>query len=647
VNARDTGRDGSLVRDSDPRRLQRRTAGTVAAVGLSVATGAAAIRVLIPLTYVLREDRGILVAAASAFAVFLSPMLAAPLRRIAGTKAASSAALAGLALTVVSIQFLHPIPLELAATATVFALVTWTLLLYGSRMTSSDGGEPFAIGVVMGLGLDAAIHGLFRTWDPAWQSGSLAAVAGTVLIVGIVATIPTAVLSLNADAREAGFGRVVPVGVLGPFLLLQLLFFANIAFVASAAGLSMIAGATVVLAGATLSVGAMAWRARRTTLRVRIFAGIALAVLAWLVTGAHGLTVVAIVLAADALSGPMLMIALSGGGAPDRSGAWRTSVITGVGTSIFLALAFLYQIYITNPLPFSNRFLPVGAALLLGLGAIRRGPESEKAPRVRRLVAVPLALLLITIGVMFVTRPSLTSKPGDGRTLRVLDWNIHSAVNAAGQLDPAGVAQEIDRQHPDVVVLQEVARGWLIAGTTDLAEWLSMHEGLRYAWAPAADGQFGNLVLSRFPIVQARAVPLPYGAGPQHRSFVQVTLDVGGGRQATVVGAHLETKAGTDTRAKQIRAILADVGEQDRTIIAGDMNMQPTDVADVALFEQAGFKSAQDTTGHSSLSSSRDPNFPGDRPDWIFGSRDLTFSRFSIPPSTASDHLPLVVTSTL
>ena len=76
------------------------------------------------------------------------------------------------------------------------------------------------------------------------------------------------------------------------------------------------------------------------------------------------------------------------------------------------------------------------------------------------------------------------------------------------------------------------------------------------------------------------------------------------------------------------------------------MNMQPTDVADVALFERAGFRSAQDSTGHTQLSSARDPNFPGDRPDWIFGTPDLTFSAFSIVPDDASDHLPLVVTST-
>lgn len=36
--------------------------------------------------------------------------------------------------------------------------------------------------------------------------------------------------------------------------------------------------------------------------------------------------------------------------------------------------------------------------------------------------------------------------------------------------------------------------------------------------------------------------------------------------------------------------------------------------------------------------------FPGDRPDWIFGSPGLTFSNFAIVASDASDHRPLVVT---
>lgn len=53
--------------------------------------------------------------------------------------------------------------------------------------------------------------------------------------------------------------------------------------------------------------------------------------------------------------------------------------------------------------------------------------------------------------------------------------------------------------------------------------------------------------------------------------------------------------------------------------------------------------SAQDVTGQGDLFtfSSTRPRF---RVDWIFGTHDLIFSDFVIPPTTASDHLPLAVT---
>jgi endonuclease/exonuclease/phosphatase family metal-dependent hydrolase len=76
-------------------------------------------------------------------------------------------------------------------------------------------------------------------------------------------------------------------------------------------------------------------------------------------------------------------------------------------------------------------------------------------------------------------------------------------------------------------------------------------------------------------------------------------------------------------------------------VIAGDLNMQPTE-NNVNLFLDAGLVSAQDTAGDPSASTARDPNFPGDRVNWIWGTTDLTFEEFEILASEASDHLPLV-----
>ena len=78
-------------------------------------------------------------------------------------------------------------------------------------------------------------------------------------------------------------------------------------------------------------------------------------------------------------------------------------------------------------------------------------------------------------------------------------------------------------------------------------------------------------------------------------------------------------------------------------MIAGDLNTQPNET-NVTLFEDAGFRSAQDVAGDPNAPTARDPQFPGDRVDWIWGAADVSFSAFSTATSDVSDHLPLVVT---
>jgi endonuclease/exonuclease/phosphatase family metal-dependent hydrolase len=113
----------------------------------------------------------------------------------------------------------------------------------------------------------------------------------------------------------------------------------------------------------------------------------------------------------------------------------------------------------------------------------------------------------------------------------------------------------------------------------------------------------------------------------------------------TVIGTHLESAARTQTRTRQIEVVLARVRGERRTVVAGDMNMQPgSDSGDVASFLAAGLVSAQDETGQASASTARDPRFQGDRPDWIFVSSDLAIADFEIVATEAPDHRPMVVT---
>jgi endonuclease/exonuclease/phosphatase family metal-dependent hydrolase len=64
-----------------------------------------------------------------------------------------------------------------------------------------------------------------------------------------------------------------------------------------------------------------------------------------------------------------------------------------------------------------------------------------------------------------------------------VQWNVHQAVDLDAKLDPEGVASAIAAQgRVDVVVLNEVGRGWPLTGQLDLATWLSRRFDLPFLW---------------------------------------------------------------------------------------------------------------------------------------------------------------------
>ncbi|WP_203959599.1 endonuclease/exonuclease/phosphatase family protein [Actinocatenispora thailandica] len=324
----------------------------------------------------------------------------------------------------------------------------------------------------------------------------------------------------------------------------------------------------------------------------------------------------------------------------------------GLGAGLgFVLVVLLYQASYDLPLPFDNRFLPLAGAVLVALPAAvgyRSTVDTEPAGPDRRggllapLAGVPAVLLIVPI-VLLLTTPAPAHPSATANSLRLVTWNLHYGVNDDAAVDPAAIAATLRSQHPDVIVLQEVNRGWPIGGGTDLAEWLSRSLAMPYVWSPAADGQFGNVIMSSLPMSQVHTGRLPYGQGPQRRSYAQATVQLPGGPGLTVCTAHLQNITEHHaTRDAEIDALLGHCGQHAPVVIAGDFNSMPG-WPEIAKFDRAGLVSAQDSTGHAGeLTSPTDT--PKYRPDWIFGSDDVAFNDFRIVPSTASDHFPLATT---
>lgn len=124
----------------------------------------------------------------------------------------------------------------------------------------------------------------------------------------------------------------------------------------------------------------------------------------------------------------------------------------------------------------------------------------------------------------------------------------------------------------DILLLNEVDEN----GTWLIAEQLRMH----YAYYPAVrhgrtGRDFGNAVLSRWPIVEHERIVLPYVALLQRtqRTATAATIRIG---SATVraYAAHLATfvEVGSAGRRAQLRAVMQDAERYPHAIIGGDMN---------------------------------------------------------------------------
>jgi endonuclease/exonuclease/phosphatase family metal-dependent hydrolase len=98
--------------------------------------------------------------------------------------------------------------------------------------------------------------------------------------------------------------------------------------------------------------------------------------------------------------------------------------------------------------------------------------------------------------------------------LRVLSYNIHKCIGGVDRrYDPQRVADVINHQHADVLLLQEVDHDVPRSNRDRQVDVLGELVGMRYrSWFPNVDvrggGCYGNAILSRYPIVETSNIDL-------------------------------------------------------------------------------------------------------------------------------------------
>ncbi len=171
-----------------------------------------------------------------------------------------------------------------------------------------------------------------------------------------------------------------------------------------------------------------------------------------------------------------------------------------------------------------------------------------------------------------------TARTQEPKTLRVLTYNIHHGEAMDKKFDYERLAKVINDLSPDVVALQEVDNGTRRASGVDQAALLGklckMHHAFGQAM-PYQDGQYGEAVLSRFPIKKAVVHPLPYGMNQEPRAALEVRIEPEGLGPMVFVGTHLCHQS-NETRTRQTQRIAQlFAGDGPPVILAGDFNARP------------------------------------------------------------------------
>jgi endonuclease/exonuclease/phosphatase family metal-dependent hydrolase len=581
-----------------------------------------------------------------AAAWFLVPVLVLPvLRRTSTGVAFGVAALTLCAARLVLQATSGGDPQLWAATLGLTAgLVALTALAGGAAS-----GHVARVGVVAGLLLHGVLHLSLGTLDLVWR-------ANWTSVTAVVALVAACAVVILRAASAPGWAPHLPAGVrgpgwpwllTGPAIAVVMILGTVPARLELASGLTpgVVAG---LLAGAhLLGIGLALLGPALGAARLGIPGGI---VVLAATAGALQPTGPVAVLAQLALPLGLGAVVGATGQAQGTSTTLRRAGAMAGSWVGFLVVVFLYYAAYDLNLGVSNRVLLLLASAgvaAVGVAATTAAPPPRHPRPLRRAVGgltamVVLVGLVAGAGAARTLTPDAPHEETATTTLTAVLANVQMGYDPEGRHTPGAQAQVIDGLDPDVVVVNEVDRGWLLTGGHDNLRLLS--SGLRlphHVFAPAADEVWGNAVLTREPIRQQHTSRLPRVGAPMARSLVTAVIELDEGRELGIVGTHLHhVEDEPEVRLRQVRAVAAEVARlRDRgvaVLVLGDLN------AEQAAPELEPLEELLDHAVPAGV-----PTWPAWDPevqiDHVLVSDDLEVVRAGVLTAKVSDHLFVAV----
>ncbi|GIH60054.1 endonuclease/exonuclease/phosphatase family protein [Microbispora siamensis] len=559
---------------------------------------------------------------------FVLPFAAVPAARLTSPRVVTMAGAVALVAARLGLQAADGgTPQLLLASAGVTAGLVF---LYGCARTTAGTWVP--AGLIGGLAASSIVHLALDRVDLVWRGGPLPWLAVAALCLAFLWSVRLSPAS-PAPAPAAvwfAFGPMLMLAGMycgGPAVLAQDTGQHSAPFTALAVALQVVALCAAVVYAWTTSWG---W-----TAGLFLVAGVAAAE-----TGVQGLPALVTAVALGACAG-------AAGQQADTTAGGRGGVAVLGGMLVFLAGAFLYYAAFDADLGFPNALVPMAVAVLVAAVAVRAGRRHRTAPvrrAPRRWGSIALSSALLAGLLTWQSPPATRTITGDEFTL--VAYNIRMGFGLGGRLDLDRVAAWAAARRPDVVLLSEVDRGWLLNGGHDDLARIARGLGMRYHFAPAADRLWGDALLTNLPVAEIGSTRLGRHGYPTGAQAQSIVLEVGD-HEVGIVNTHLQEPRGQAPEVAAIARRLAantlppgvGVAGPRPVIVVGDLNTTPSD-PQMRVLEAAGLSDPLRALGDP-------PTSPADAPvrriDHVLISDGLTAVAADAPRVPFSDHLPLVV----
>lgn len=556
---------------------------------------------------------------------FLAPLVGwrlGPRRSVA-----LSAAILGIATLLATLSRSNVVDLAL----TIVGLAGgfwWLALLHSSR--APDRRSPFSIAIPVALVVDLVARAAFGTVPIVDMP---LAVAGPVVLIVALVFLAAGLAALSG---ERAWTRPGAAGTLALIALPVVLFVAetggtNGAQTALAGGLGLGPDSVrstelgLVIVGLGLALGTLA-------LAQPLPAGILAAVAC-----AGGAALLWAHIPVASLAGGFVLaggVVLAGASLPAASLApSRTPIVVSfalaVGWLLFLATTFgFYAFWAYPPAAWVGTAVVAVAALAVPGRAV---PPWRALP----IALVPIAVAVPLLALVLAPGPPPVADPRN--TFTVMTYNIHQGFNAGQVPSLDALVEVISHESPDVLVLQEVVRGWMIDEQHDALAVLSERLAMPYVFGPNIGDLYGNAILSRYPMTDVRRIHFAVEPSLRHQPRGAIGVRIG---DVLVVTTHLDDISDSSAiRQEQVRAILSAWSGERIAIIAGDMNAEPGTL-EMGLLGEAGYGDIGEPAGGTTIDD------PPKRIDYVWGIGVTASNARTVKAPAASDHRALVVNVT-